>query len=62
MPLRTYLPTLRVLLRQICLYLVRYNAQIKANFPDEDEALIDDLSDVCATIVAILDAEIAPGV
>ena len=56
MAARTYIPQLIRIVRIVCLYVTRYNAQIRANLPEGAISPFDTMTAACsALLVAIGD-------
>lgn len=61
MATRTYLPTLQAVARQLCLYITRYNLQIREALPSDKHALLDAVMVACEALTLALEAEIPKG-
>lgn len=61
MSARTYIPQLIRIVRVVCLYVTRYDAQIRANLPEDAITPFNAMSAACsALLVAIGDLPINP--
>lgn len=61
MALRTYLPTLRVIVRAVCSYIAKNEEKIKANIGDGNTNKVDAALLACQTLVAALNIVIVDG-
>lgn len=61
MTIRTYLPFLRVLLKQVCGYIREHEDKIKDNVGEGNVNKVDAALTACSILVAALDAVIPQG-
>lgn len=54
MSARTYIPQLIRIVRVVCLYVTRYNAQIRANLPEGAISAFDAMSAACNDLLVAI--------